>query len=733
MDRSSFWATDLGKEMSSSAVDADLANFASGVRGHIRFASSCPKVLASAVKYVPLPGHVRTGSVVALGQLYRAVASAMLGHLNVRGPFLAAQVGIGSQPRKAVFTTVPEFKRFVHVSLPSLPELTVKGRLKAPLTVQDTVLPAGSKLLPPLAFRAADCVGGRCDISSRVHLSDSHSSDQLDATDDTGVLRSAPPLCGSPSAPPPLLGLGGAALGLGGCLANDYGASQSQCSGDAPGNSPGADEASPDCAKCTVPSKSLQLQPCVTDSEADLLALGREEGVTESELVQIFVLPACRQGCCRVAACEVPTRNFNLQRLPFTPMCAPMHRDASNLEGTANYVAPLTSFEQGGIWIQDEDGEHVRTTPRGKAHGRVLQVCKGPVEFDAHQYHCTLPREGSRVVLIGFTPRNLASIKQADVQLLLDLGFPLPGHTPSCKPVRVAHSSVQPCKSGKWPPADVPAQSSKTMSFGVPFTESEFVSAAVKAGHRRSMVSALPAHLESCVDLLARAQPHAVVERRRQWLDKWTARAAEIGVSPDPAWEIDDPHMRHVLSKKHLQLLDEIIAAEGYEDVNLARDIQSGLDLVGKSPVSNVLPGKVTPATLHPDDLIAAASRSNEAVQTSLGSSGDVDRDLQLWDKTLQEVEKGWLIGPYDWDSLPADHVVSHRFRTGSSVLLTTIVVVVSTPVSQHLNNRRSTQPMWLPLCSRGCVMGLPEPRDLPGSKADRSTLLLPIDSCAWL
>ena len=271
------------------------------------------------------------------------------------------------------------------------------------------------------------------------------------------------------------------------------------------------------------------------------------------------------------------------------------------------------------------------------------------------------------------------------------------------------------------------------MSFGVPFTESEFVSAAVKAGHRRSMVSALPAHLESCVDLLARAQPHAVVERRRQWLDKWTARAAEIGISPDPAWEIDDPHMRHVLSKKHLQLLDEIIAAEGYEDVNLARDIQSGLDLVGKSPVSNVLPGKVTPATLHPDDLIAAASRSNEAVQTSLGSSGDVDRDLQLWDKTLQEVEKGWLIGPYDWDSLPADHVVSHRFRTGSSVLLTTIVVVVSTPVSQHLNNRRSTQPMWLPLCSRGCVMGLPEPRDLPGSKADRSTLLLPIDSCAWL
>ena len=44
------------------------------------------------------------------------------------------------------------------------------------------------------------------------------------------------------------------------------------------------------------------------------------------------------------------------------------------------------------------------------------------------------------------------------------------------------------------------------------------------------------------------------------------------------------------------------------------------------------------------------------------GSSGDHEKDVKLWDKTLQEVAAGWLIGPYQWEELPADHVVSHRF-----------------------------------------------------------------------
>ena len=36
--------------------------------------------------------------------------------------------------------------------------------------------------------------------------------------------------------------------------------------------------------------------------------------------------------------------------------------------------------------------------------------------------------------------------------------------------------------------------------------------------------------------------------------------------------------------------------------------------------------------------------------------------DAQLWDKTQSEVEKGWMIGSLDWESLPKGSLVSRRF-----------------------------------------------------------------------
>ena len=434
------------------------------------------------------------------------------------------------------------------------------------------------------------------------------------------------------------------------------------------------------------------------DSEAELIASGLDSTVSANDLVSLFeTLPAetpargvddAREKAWTAGAysqnklCGLRrnTRAFpcvvaaavKYLRGCFPGACfatiafysnvgTPMHRDCNNMAGTLNYVTPLTSFEKGGIWVQDETGDQSRMTPHGHARGRVLQVSKGPVQFDAHSFHCTLPWLGSRIVLIGFTPKNVSLMKQEDTDFLLSLGFPLPGAEPSALqsvlPPVPEPDSLSQCNG---PGAQ--NQQTQILTFGVYHTECEFVRAAVKAGHPRSLVDALPEHLDSCVDLLAKAPPHAVIQRRKQWLDKWTARAAQIGLSPDPSWGLEDAHMHKVLQSKRLQLLDEIIATEGYDDVNLARDIREGFDLVGTSPVSNVLPGKVTPASLHPDDVCNAASRANEALQASLGSSGDHATDVELWRKTMQEVDRGWLLGPYSWDALPAGHVVSHRF-----------------------------------------------------------------------
>ena len=97
------------------------------------------------------------------------------------------------------------------------------------------------------------------------------------------------------------------------------------------------------------------------------------------------------------------------------------------MEGSLNYVVPLTTFRDGSIWVQCNEGQVARTTPQGKVQGNVLQVCDGAIQFDAHRFHCTLPWVGSRVVLIGFTPAHLHKLQPEEKRVLLDLGFPRPG------------------------------------------------------------------------------------------------------------------------------------------------------------------------------------------------------------------------------------------------------------------------------------------------------------------
>ncbi|CAE7304323.1 unnamed protein product [Symbiodinium sp. CCMP2592] len=710
--RSSFWTTDFGKSLLESSVDIDLKAFGSTTPGCIRFASSLPLVLRSCASFAAA-SRQKPSTDIALGQLYRALASVMLEHLHVRTPpvppLAAAQVATGMQPRRFPLAPVPEFKRFVQVAVPQCPPLDSKNRLLTTLRVQDTVVPAGSKLVPPLSQLAADPVEGGGLICNQVHRTsqvetslDEHNPDASNMSG--GVQQAAPPPCGFAGALPSSSGLVGAAgdsvhpscdADTTPCVQSDGRAAPPGCGSPAFPSSPsGLGGAAPLALSPTCSGSLL----CTTECEAEMLDSNLDARVDASSLVSIFeALPAevpargvddAREKAWTAGAysqnklCGLRKHTRAFPRVVsaavrylrgcfpgacfatiafYSNVCTPMHKDSNNLEGTLNYVAPLTSFKDGGIWVQDDEGNHSRMTPCGQSRGRVLQVCEGPVHFDAHRFHCTMPWLGSRIVLIGFTPRNLSSLKQCDTRLLLDLGFPLPGHNPSILPA-IAPPQVEMANDPQVGLAKERDREKCTVTFGVYHTESEFVRAAVKAGHPKAMIDSMPAHLESCIDLVAKAPPSAIVQRRKQWLDKWTARAAEIGVRPDPIWEVEDSHMREVLRSKRLQLLDEIIAGEGYEDVSLASDIRSGFDLVGTSPVSNVLPGKVSPASLHPDDVSAAAGRANEALRMSLGSSGDHATDLKLWEKTMQEVERGWLVGPYGWDDLPDGYVVSHRF-----------------------------------------------------------------------
>ena len=103
-----------------------------------------------------------------------------------------------------------------------------------------------------------------------------------------------------------------------------------------------------------------------------------------------------------------------------------VHRDSRN-EHLPNLVVPLSDFQNGEIWVEQEDGDVWETTPAGPRPGVLLEVSQGPVKFDAwRDFHSTRPWSGRRLVLVAYTTAKLDSLSTSDRIRLKELGFLLP-------------------------------------------------------------------------------------------------------------------------------------------------------------------------------------------------------------------------------------------------------------------------------------------------------------------
>ena len=194
--------------------------------------------------------------------------------------------------------------------------------------------------------------------------------------------------------------------------------------------------------------------------------------------------------------------------------------------------------------------------------------------------------------------------------------------------------------------------------FGIPWDPVELTNKACDIGHPQNIVLGLlpeEAVSETPVD--------QIVKRRGQGFNKYVVAAKDLETENQDILNRMPVEMRKVMQSKRLAVMRRILEDHGYPDTRIVDDMASGFDLVGEAPTSSgVLPQKFTPANLHVDELSAGALMAREACILSTKSSGCRDTDLALWRKTLEECDKGWLIGPLDVSSLDKDVVVSRRF-----------------------------------------------------------------------
>ena len=113
--------------------------------------------------------------------------------------------------------------------------------------------------------------------------------------------------------------------------------------------------------------------------------------------------------------------------------------------------------------------------------------------------------------------------------------------------------------------------------------------------------------------------------------------------------------------------------------------------------MTGVLDAKLKPARMDIEQLVDMSDQVCEQIFARTISSGDRNMDTLLWEKTLEEVEKGHLAGPFDVCHLPKGCLVSSRFPlmqggklrpidNSSSSLINDTVTVSEKPVTHSID-----------------------------------------------
>ncbi|CAE7192582.1 unnamed protein product, partial [Symbiodinium sp. CCMP2592] len=196
---------------------------------------------------------------------------------------------------------------------------------------------------------------------------------------------------------------------------------------------------------------------------------------------------------------------------------------------------------------------------------------------------------------------------------------------------------------------------------GIPWDPIEFIAKAGKIGHPYHKLSKCNKDLRDLVHDLVH-KPGMVRSQRKNYIEKWARRAKELEPEEAKLKAGMSDHRRKILQPKRILLFEEMLRDIGYDDMGVVQELIDAATLTGDIPITGVLDTKLKPARLDNEQILGMSDEIKQQIRAKTGSSGDKEIDQLLWDKTMEEVQSGYLSGPYDFESLPKRCLVSSRF-----------------------------------------------------------------------
>ena len=197
--------------------------------------------------------------------------------------------------------------------------------------------------------------------------------------------------------------------------------------------------------------------------------------------------------------------------------------------------------------------------------------------------------------------------------------------------------------------------------WGVYHTPDEFVRKAAQAGHPLSLETCLPEVLKHVLRSHKNQSSIARIKKRTVVMRDWVKRAESFKEQEHELKSRLDLHAKHILSNKRILLWKSLLEEYKHPDLAVVSELLEGTSLIGETDTTGLWPAKFVPATISEIELSEIGARERESICSKVKDTPS-ETDRAVWDKALEEVEKGWLLGPFEPKQIPAHYPLSRRF-----------------------------------------------------------------------
>ena len=166
-----------------------------------------------------------------------------------------------------------------------------------------------------------------------------------------------------------------------------------------------------------------------------------------------------------------------------------------------------------------------------------------------------------------------------------------------------------------------------------------------------------------------------VARFRVKQLKRFSQRAKELACQEAELKASLDADVRTVLADKRLLLFKEMACEAGVGDEGLFEELVTGFSLTGSMPQSGSFPTKLKPAQISVQQLKESAVWARKMIHSSCRRiSSDKEVAHAVYQETLQQLEDGWVKGPFTEDQLDTKYdscwIPSKRFgvRQGQKI-----------------------------------------------------------------